>query len=186
MGKHRGNCSADDEFIRRIFVVARLEALRRGASEYEAQEVAQLTAFKIWRDQDRPHIQRALRRGGSRWDGYVRRAACNTHFDLVRSHQRRLQRQERAATLDGLARTDATPHSGADIERYLAESAVAAAIMTLPPRQRKVAARIYLEQWSVSEIADDMGIQPQTVRKLLRTAQAKLRTVVNEDELQIS
>lgn len=185
MGKHRRE-GRQEQTLKRILEVAKKAALAKGASEHEAQEVAQITAFKIWRDRDRAHIKAALTwADDERLDSYVRTAARNTHFDLVRAHQRRIRRQIKAAlpgygeSVAEQARAD-TPDTPAEVLQLLARSLLAEEIMKLPPKQRRVAALVYLEDRSIREVAELMDIQSQTVRKQLRAAKAKLADVLSE------
>jgi RNA polymerase sigma factor (sigma-70 family) len=169
-----------------IFDVARRTVLGMGANTFEADEVAQLTAFKLWRTWDRPNLV-SIRLEEVRWRAYVRRVARNTHVDLIRGHQRRIARQQRAFEESG--RATATSETGelvpvepSGIDAWLARDAIAREILHLPVQQCKVAARIFLEDRSVNEIAAELGLQPQTVRKHARAAREKLRTRLSEAE----
>lgn len=185
MGKHKRD-QPSDELIRRILDIARPAALRLGASEHEAQEVAQVTAFKIWSNWDKPHIRRAMAwQDVGRWESYIRRAARNTHYDLVRGHQRRIQREEKASAQEGLAqRSSLTPDNGSQIEFLLAQAVLAEEIMKLPAQQRRVATRVYIEDMTVREVAEELGVQTQSVRKLLRGANTKLRIALRQTDRQ--
>ncbi len=185
MGKPRHTGDRPELELKRILTVARAAALAVGANDHEADEVAQTTAVKLWSKWQTEHIRRARRRGRERWEGYVRRAARNVHYDLVRSHQRRIDRQHRAANLacasiESLRLGLAVPASPEQIEAHLGRSMIAEEIMRLPTRQRQVAARICLEEMTVSEVALDLNIQPQSVRKHLRRARRTLQVRLSE------
>jgi RNA polymerase sigma factor (sigma-70 family) len=172
-----------------IFEVARRTATGMGANTYEADEVAQLTVFKLWRGWDRPSL-RAIRLEAVRWRAYIRQVARNTHVDLIRAHQRRIARQHRAfeerngyppGTSEG---GGAAPVDTTGIDAWLAQDTIAREIDRLPVQQRRVAARIFLEDRSVAEVAEELGLQPQTVRKHARAARETLRTRLSETEPQ--
>ena len=180
MGKPRQTGDHPEQELRRILNIARATALAVGANDHEADEVAQTTAVKLWEKWQTDHIRRARQRGGERWEGYVRRAARNVHYDLVRSHRRRIDRQHRAAapawaSVESLRAGSAVPTSPEQIEAHLARSLIAEEILKLPTRQRQVAARICLEEMTVAEVALDLDIQSQSVRKHLRRARAALQ-----------
>ena len=184
MGKpHReGDQSCE---LARILLIARAAALAVGASEHEAQEVAQTTAVKLWEKWGSHHVRRARRWDRDRWESYIRTAARNRHYDLVRGHQRRIDRQRRAA--DPTRAGEHPAHAGGPnpmegIETFLARTAIAQEIDRLPAGQRQVAARIYLEDRSIAEVALELQIQPQSVRKRLKAARAALRRALGEDD----
>lgn len=60
-------------------------------------------------------------------------------------------------------------------ERLESEEALAAAIEGLTPDRRELMTLRYMEQWTVSEIAEYRGGSPRTVRNLLSRALAQLR-----------
>ncbi|MGI9596956.1 MAG: RNA polymerase sigma factor [Acidimicrobiales bacterium] len=176
-----------EEELARILSIARATALAIGASEHEADEVAQTTAVKLWMKWEADHVQRAMSWDRRRWESYVRRAAKNVHFDLVRGHQRRISRQCRAADQSPFGPHDyevtyAVPASPSEIEAHLARAMIAEEIMKLPSRQRQVAARMCLEEMSVAEVAADLNIQAQSVRKHLKLARAALRKRLSDLE----
>ena len=170
-----------------IFDVARRTVLSMGANTYEADEVAQLTAFKLWQTWDRTNLV-SIRLEEIRWRAYIRRVARNTHVDLIRGHQRRIARQQRAHEEQTRGRPCAPEAEGtvpvdtSGIDAWLARDAIAREILQLPVQQRKVAARIFLEDRSVNEVAVELGLQPQTVRKHARAARETLRTRLSEAE----
>lgn len=170
-----------------IFETAKARAVQLGTNRYEADEVAQLTAYKLWRRWEHPKVVTLRSIGGARWKGYIRETAKNTYVDLVRQHQRRLARQQRAyesrtghlvTCVDGeMAQVWVN-----NIEASLARSMVAEEIMLLPTQQREVAARMFLLEMSAREIAEDLGLEAQTVRKHARAARERLRIRLSEAE----
>lgn len=171
-----------------IFETAQLTARRLGTNSYEADEVAQLTAYKLWRRWEEPKVVTLRTIGGARWRGYIRETAKNTHVDLVRQHQRRLARQQRAHA----CRTGHLPTSTADgeitqawfnnVESSLGRAMIAEEIVSLPTQQRKVAARMFLLEMTAVETAQELGLEAQTVRKHARAAREALRARLAETE----
>lgn len=185
MGERRNDI---DAHLDTIFAVARATARALKANTYEADEVAQLTAYKLWRHWEDPKVVALRGIGGSRWRGYIRQTARNTHYDLIRQHQRRLARQLRAeerrtgrpVTTDGggLVRIAVE-----DIEAWIARQLLTQEIELLPPQQRRVAARLFLLEMSTREIAAELDLQEQTVRKHARAARETLRLRLAEHQL---
>lgn len=170
-----------------IFETAQGRARQLGTNAFEADEVAQLTAYKLWRRWDDPKVVTLRRIGGARWKGYIREVAKNTHVDLVRQHQRRMARQQRAHE----CRTGQQPNrvdgeiaqeKVNNIESSLARAMVAEEILNLPPQQQKVAARMFLLEMTAKEIGQELGLEPQTVRKHARAARETLRIRLSEAE----
>ncbi len=102
-------------------------------------------------------------------ESWVRRIAINTSRDRHRSDQRRRDRE---------AAVDATAVVHADIagtERVDADAAIGELLDELPARQREIAALYYVDDRSVDEIADELGISAGTVKSQLAEARARLR-----------
>ncbi|MEL6983325.1 MAG: sigma-70 family RNA polymerase sigma factor [Actinomycetota bacterium] len=170
-----------------IFETARAKAHQLRTNSFEADEVAQLTAYKLWRRWEDPKVATLRRIGGARWKGYIREVAKNTYVDLVRQHQRRLARQQRAHE----CRTGQQPNWADgeiaqvwvnNIESSLARAIVAEEILNLPPQQQKVAARMFLLEMTAREIGHELDLEPQTVRKHARAARETLRIRLAEAE----
>lgn len=170
-----------------IFETARGKARQLGTNTFEADEVAQMTAYKLWRHWEDSKVATLRRIGGARWKGYIRQVAKNTYVDLVRQHQRRLARQQRAFE----CRTGQPPN-GVDgqiaqekvnnIESWLARTMLAEEILNLPTQQQKVMARMFLLEMTAREIGHELGLEPQTVRKHARAARETLRIRLSEAE----
>ncbi len=177
-----------DDHLDTIFETAKAMARQLGTNPYEADEVAQLTAYKLWRRWDSDPKMAALRDiGGARWRGYIRETARNTYVDLVREHQRRLARQQKAHERHA-GPTAAEERPGTvwvrvdNVESWLARDAIAELILDLPPQQRRVAVRMFLLEMSAKEVAAELKLEPQTVRKHARLARETLRVRLTEAE----
>ena len=176
-----------DRDLEQILNVAKNTARARGANHFEADEVAQATAVKLWVKWNHAHIRRARSRSAGSWEAYIRSTAKNLHIDRIRAHQRRLARQTRASTFhDGNTVTSATgwqvPATPCDSEWLVARAAIADEIRLLPPKQRAVAEGIFIQEMTVSELALEMGVQTQLVRKHLRAAKRTLCSRLAEAE----
>ena len=140
---------------------------------------------------DRGHaedlLQTALLRTARRWtaardapEAYVRQVLVN----LCRDRVRWLQRRPREAALpDGAALPGGADRPGVADE--LAEQigqrrSVIQALMGLPAGQRQVVVLRFLEDLSVAETAELLGISPGTVKSYTSRALASLRVTLTD------
>lgn len=169
-----------------IFTTAKIRARALGANEFEADEVAQLTAYKLWRRWEHHKVVALRSIGGARWRAYISEAAKNTHVDLIREHQRRIARQQRAHEQHtGTPPTVDSTVTGVkvdNVESHMARDAIVWEILCLPRQQRRVAVRMFVLEMSAREVADELGIEAQTVRKHARAAREALRQRLLEAE----
>lgn len=174
----RGQDQPTDRDLQRILNVARQQAMTLKVNHYEADEVAQETVFKLYLKWDTPSVRRARRWSDVRWDAYVRKTARNVYRDLVKSHNRRLARQTKAMGRDipvlFPSGAIAAPPSPSGVDSYMARALLAEEILKLPRQQRAVAIRICIEEMSVAEVAEELDLQPQSVRKNMRAARRSL------------
>ncbi len=173
-----------------ILKLARQEALNRGANTHEADDVAQQVMVKLWRTWQKPHVVRARLRGGKRWHGYIRQAAKNIHIDEIRKHQRRINREDHYVdrptgtlpTRPHVVRP--VPHHPFEAEAYLGRALLIGLFDELPKKQREVALAVFVNELGIKEVAEQLGLQAQSVRKRLRTAQGLIQQVLTQfDEL---
>lgn len=167
-----------------ILKLARQEALARGANAHEADDVAQQVMIRLWRTWREPHVVRARLRGEKRWHGYVRSAARNVHIDEIRKYQRRIGREDRyvdhpAATLPARPHVvrPVPPHPF-EAEAYLGRELLVGLLDDLPQKQREVALAVFVNELAIPEVAEQLGLQAQSVRKRLRTAQRTIRQML--------
>jgi RNA polymerase sigma-70 factor (ECF subfamily) len=126
---------------------------------------------------------------------WLRRIACDRLVDAYRTHvetERRSVRREWTLTLDvsdgsldDLACHLAASSLGPDQRAIQAEASVRtrAALMELKPADREILVLRYLEQLSVDEIANALGISHTAVTsRHLRSLQRLRRLLVNEAE----
>ncbi len=170
--------------LQRILQIARRKALSLGANTHEADEVAQETVVRLYLKWNSRSVARARARNDARWEAFVRRVARNIQWDLIKSHQRRLARQTKAAgrNVPIVHKTGAisAPAAPTGVDAYMARAAIAEIIMNLPRQQRAVAIRICIEEKSISEVAAELNLQPQSVRKNMRAAREVIKRALEE------
>jgi RNA polymerase sigma-70 factor (ECF subfamily) len=107
----------------------------------------------------------------SRYDrpgAWVRRVA-------IRLATREASRERRRPRVERVGNSSTSqPHGVRDIDLWNA-------VRTLPPRQRAVVALYYLEDMSVSEVADIVGCSQSTVSVHLHRARHRLAEIVGEE-----
>ncbi|MEV0090283.1 SigE family RNA polymerase sigma factor [Streptomyces sp. NPDC050738] len=154
------------------FVAARGPRLLRTAwlltgDAHLAEDLLQTALAKVW-----PKWSRIAR---DHPEAYVRKVLVTTHTSWWRRHWRGEvptgELPERSGAAD--------PYADVDLEQSLA-----AAVRTLPVRQRAVIVLRYFEDLSVEETAATLGCAPGTVKsqasKALRTLRAALPARVEE------
>jgi len=159
--------TADDEFeqffVTNYSAVLHILTLTTGDHERatDATQEAFIKAYARWskiRRYDSPAA-------------WVRRVAINASRDSYRTDRRRRQREEAVPPADEIAQTD----------RYASDSNAAELLLGLPERQREVATLFYVDDRSVTEIADILGLNEGTVKSHLASARDRLRQIVGPD-----
>jgi RNA polymerase sigma-70 factor (ECF subfamily) len=107
-------------------------------------------------------------RGLDRPDLWLRRVALNRAIGVARRRVTEQRALTRLATFGRplLVAVDAEPGAG--------EPAVLGAIRALPPRQRQVVGLVYLDERTIDEAAQALGLTASTVRTHLERARAAL------------
>ena len=172
-----------------IWTLARRAAMRVGASEADADDVAQIVTERLWRTWDDSHVRAARGRGPDAWDAYVVVAGRNALRDLVRSRRRRQAREQGVAAPEVRPPPAARPGvqrsplvSPSAIDEYLARLEIAAAIKELPGRQRYVAWRIFIDGWSLERVGNELGLSPRTIREDKSKALAGIRAALRDQQ----
>lgn len=142
--------------------------MRLGASEAEAEEIAQDALVNVWRKADQFDRSRA------RPSTWIFTIARNRRIDILRRHQFTefdltdpiLQQEEPEQPDDALGANQQEEHV-----RY--------AIEALPQEQRELVHLAFYSDWSHAAIAEKTGLPLGTVKSRLRLAFARLRDALN-------
>ncbi|HXS65487.1 MAG TPA: SigE family RNA polymerase sigma factor [Streptosporangiaceae bacterium] len=127
-------------------------------------------------------LQTALLRTARRWtaardapEAYARRVLVNLCRDRVRWLRRR---PPESALTEGVEPADRQPQPAAQVDeqRYVVQ-----ALMGLPAGQRQVVVLRFLEDLSVAETADLLGISTGTVKSYTSRALSSLRINLNDN-----
>lgn len=161
--------TGDENALRRIFdrhyPPLLNDVYRIVPDEDTCQDLAQEVFVELWRKRADIDIRISLR-------AYLRRAALNKALNHLKTHKRLvLDAPERLAnTADDSARD--ISHK---IEQENIESALHAAIGTLPEKCRLVFSLSRFEQMSHREIAEQLGISIKTIENQITKAMKMLR-----------
>lgn len=160
------------------FVALRRPALLRAAvaitgDPHRAEDVLQAALLRVL-----PHWSEI--RDPAAAEAYVRRAVLHQHISWCRraAHRHESVRSEVPEPAGGGLGDQALPggrHS--DLWRHVA---------ALPPRQRSTVALRFYEGLSVAETATALGCSPGTVKSNTHHALARLRAVVERDDLAVA
>lgn len=104
--------------------------------------------------------------------GWVRRVAINRATDV---HRRRSRGRRAIERLAGRPETARPAEVGLSEASAFRDSELAAAVTDLSPQQRAVVALHYLDDLSVAEVADAMGLSAGAVKYHLHQARGRLR-----------
>jgi RNA polymerase sigma factor (sigma-70 family) len=164
------------------------ELRRMGASAHDTEEAAQITLTKLWYLWDREDVCKARNGGERSWRAFIKVTARRVYFDLLRRRGRWIERNNRAA---GGVEAPRAPRPGTvlavglddptEIEELLARSYLVSLLARLPERQRLVAYLSLIQRWTVTEIADHLGVTTPAVSKQKKKALASLRRQIQAD-----
>ena len=162
-----GDTSALDYLLRRYWTPLVSYAARVLESWDSAQDVAQETFVRVWERRESWRVDGSVR-------GLLYRITRNLAFDELKRRARGDQWVDEQR--HGSPRLAVTPEE--EFQGHEFESALSSALNSLPARRREIFVLARLEGLSRSEIADVLGIAPQTVANLLTLALAHLRTAL--------
>ena len=100
---------------------------------------------------------------------WIIRTAANACKDLLKSHWRRTT----------VAMDEASPVPAPPVD----EGSLLAAVQLLPPKYRAVIYLYYYEGYAAKEIARLLGENPATISTRLNRGRARLRTLLEQEEL---
>ena len=144
--------------------------------------VRSLTAITGDRETARDCVQEGYLKAASRWRkvrrlddpaSWVRRVAINRSRDLHRSAERRRKRELLVEDV-GVAGADPSDEVGGKLR-------VDELLDCLPKQQRAAAALFYVDDLSVSEVADLLGLSTGAVKFHLNKARATLRVALGNE-----
>ena len=158
----RGDSTAYDQLVRRHLARAFTIAYRVVGNREDAEDVVQDAFIRALRyirgfDERQPFAP------------WLNRLVVNTALDARARRAREATEPERPDT----ASPSASPHLA--LERQEVRDRFAAALAALPARQRLIVARFEVDGLTTAEIAEELGITPETVRWHLHQARHALR-----------
>jgi RNA polymerase sigma-70 factor (ECF subfamily) len=140
--------------------------LRRQSDALDAAQETYLRAFKRLDEVRDP----------AAFPGWLRRIAVTTSLNLKRVRRRSFLSLEDAAEVPVL---DELENAWSQAQR----TALAAALVNLPPNDRQLCDRFYHGNWSVRRLAEDAGASETSMRKRLQRIREKLRKEIEMNEL---
>lgn len=165
----RGDRAAVTGLTRRGLPVAFAVARRLLNDVADAEDVAQETFEKVWRNLKRFDPQRG------RWESWVGRIAANASYDRLRKRGETQLDDTAPERADTAARADALLAAGDSLAR------VRAAITALPPRQRAALELCALRDHTNIEAAEILGVSVDALESLLSRARRTLKAALAEE-----
>ncbi|MGP1273930.1 MAG: RNA polymerase sigma factor [Caulobacterales bacterium] len=158
----RGEPAAMQGFVARTLPQITGIARRMLGDGAEAEDVAQETYLRVWRNADR------WKPGAAKFDSWVMRIAVNLCYD-------RLRKRREAQMPEGLDRE--TGEAGADARLAAEDSrkSVLAAVAALPERQRLALELCHFQELGNIEAAGIMEVSVEAMESLLSRARRTLR-----------
>ena len=145
--------------------------MRQGASDSEAEDLAQEALLSVWRKADR--FDRSKASAGT----WIFTIARNLRIDALRRENRpQLDPNDPALVPSGEASPDSVLELSED------QAMVREALKTLPPEQSKVVHMSFFEEKPHGAIAEELGLPLGTVKSRLRLAMQRVRGAIGEME----
>lgn len=136
----------------------------------EARDVAQESFLRIWKQAAN------WRSGQARFDTWLHRVALNLCYDRLRGRKERLL----ADSDEPVEPVDTAPRPDEQLEALSQSEQMAAALASLPQRQREAIVLQYYQELSNIEAAALMEISVEALESLLSRARRNLRTYLAE------
>lgn len=165
----RGERGAMAALTRRCLPVVHAIARRLLNDPVEAEDVAQETFVKVWRNIGRYDPQRG------RFESWAGRIAANVSYDRLR------KRGEALLDDDAPERPDAAPRAEALLTAHDSAARVRAAIDSLPPRQRAALELCALRDHTNVEAAAMLDVSVEALESLLSRARRTLKTALLDE-----
>nr|WP_314582484.1 RNA polymerase sigma factor [uncultured Pseudomonas sp.] len=139
----------------------------------EARDVAQESFLRVWNNAAN------WRSGQARFDTWLHRVALNLCYDRLRSRKE----QPRDEGLQQIEIIDNAPTPDEHLHAQTQSEQMAAALATLPERQREAIVLQYYQELSNVEAAALMEISVEALESLLSRARRNLRSYLAESDL---
>ena len=146
---------------------------RKGASEAQAEEIAQEAMLAVWRK------AALFDSTASRAATWIFTIARNLRIDAVRRESR--GGAIRVDEIEAEYEVDESPGADERLASSQIEARVRAAMATLPSEQKKVIELSFFEERPHSEIAATLRIPLGTVKSRVRLAMKRLRTLLETE-----
>jgi RNA polymerase sigma-70 factor (ECF subfamily) len=167
-----GDRGAAEALVRKHLGRIKAVAQRMLADSFEAEDVAQETFLRVWKEAPR------WRPGAAKFETWMHRVALNLCFDRLR------RRRETPDAEAGLEVSDPSPSAADAIASLQRAARVRAAMAALPERQRAAIALCHFQEMSNIDAAASLAISVDALESLLargrRTLKAALADVAQD------
>jgi RNA polymerase sigma-70 factor (ECF subfamily) len=150
--------------------------LRMFGNEQQAMEMVQDTLLNVW---NKAALFDPSRGCATTW---IYTIARNVRFDMLRKKQQRKDEISADDLWPDGEHPDIEGEHSQQWDLLLIAEKLAPHFASLPPAQRVVVEKIYLEELSHQQVAELLGIPLGTVKSRLRLALERLREALNESE----
>lgn len=147
---------------------------RSGASEAQAEEIAQEAMLAVWR---KAPLYNPSAAGAATW---IFTIARNLRIDAIRRETR--GGAIRVDEVEAEYETDGAPAADQQMETAQSEARLREALKALPSEQRKVIHMSFFEEKAHSEIAETLKIPLGTVKSRVRLAMKRLRALLETEQ----
>ena len=163
----RGDRQAFDQLIRQYYSYVSGFLLKTTTDEQLSQDLTQETFLKMIRS-----IETFDPGGRASFGTWLITIAKNCYIDSLRRSRVYPEDIEQLPLVDARSVSE-------DVERKLAYEQVLAAMDTLPPEQALAIRLKYVEDMTLAQIAQQVGVQPKTVKSRIHDGTVKLRKRLN-------
>lgn len=166
----RGDRQAFDALIRRYYDYVSGFLLKTTADETLSEDLTQETFLKMIRS-----IETFDPGGKASFGTWLITIAKNCYIDHLRRNRIYLEDIESLPLEDTRSMAD-------EVERKLEYERVLAAMESLPPEQALAIRLKYVEDMTLAQIAEQVGVQPKTIKSRIHDGTVKLRKRLNFKE----
>jgi RNA polymerase sigma-70 factor (ECF subfamily) len=146
---------------------------RNGATDQQAEEIAQETMLALWR---KAHLFDPAAAGAATW---IFTIARNLRIDAIRRETR--GGAIRVDEVEAEYEVDDSPGADVQLAAAQSEARVREALTSLSSEQLQVIEMSFFEEKAHSEIAEALGIPLGTVKSRIRLAMKRLRAVLETE-----